>query len=271
MDPLLEFLKKHSSVDIDFIEDFLKISEGDRTHDPFKIDLDIMAKWLNSTKGHLKDTLVDSYKENIDYILLTPNRKQKGSGGHNKEIILLTDDCFRSMTLRSKSPLAEKVRYYYITLEKLVKVYKDDIIYKQGKEIELLKYNLIKKTFPVKGMIYVISIDDGYKIGKTNDMNKRYETYKTAHKNNPMIKYIFYSDDITKLESCIKNILKDHQYRDRKEFYTAELVKIIEAIKDCDAIITKFECRECGKIKKINKLKNHIDKHHAEDGKIKFH
>lgn len=63
-------LKKYSDVDIRFIKEFLDIRQGDKTHDPFRIDLDIISEWLKTSKDKLKKTLTNSYVENIDYILL---------------------------------------------------------------------------------------------------------------------------------------------------------------------------------------------------------
>jgi hypothetical protein len=54
------------------------------------------------------------------------------SGDHDKEIILLTEDCFKLLCMRSNNKKAEKIRYYYLTLEKLVEIYKDEIIKKQN-------------------------------------------------------------------------------------------------------------------------------------------
>lgn len=53
MNDLLNFLKIHSDVDIPFIEDFVAIQKGDQTHAPFKIDLEIMAKWLRTFKRNI--------------------------------------------------------------------------------------------------------------------------------------------------------------------------------------------------------------------------
>ena len=271
MESLLNFLRKYSDVDIDFIEDFIKIREGDKTHDPFRIDLDIMAKWLDARKDNLKNTLTESYKENVDYILLLVDQEQSGRGGHNKEIILITEDCFKSMCMRSKTQNAEKIRYYYITLEKLVETYKDDIINNQQKYIEKLQRNLKKEKLPVKGAIYVIAIEDGLKIGKTKDMNERYELYKTAHKDNPEIKYIFYANDIDRLENCIKNLLKHEEYRNRKEFYLIELSDIINAIKDCDQLIKGFKCESCSKINRITGFQKHVLKYHDSNELVKIY
>lgn len=189
MKELLEFLKKHSDVDIQFIEQFMKIREGDNLHYPFSIDLDVVIEWLKATKGKMKMTLEKTYTKNIDYIIVLLRSKVKQDikhGGHNKEKIYITSDTFKMLTLKSKSPDAQKVRYYYITLEKLVEIFKDDIINNQKIKIEKLEYNMKKKTFPVKGAIYIVKVDndnleEGYKLGKTKDMNKRYNTFKTHY------------------------------------------------------------------------------------------
>ena len=46
----------------------------------------------------------------------------------NKEIILMTPDCFKRMCLLSKTNKAEEVRTYFIELEKLILNYKNYII-----------------------------------------------------------------------------------------------------------------------------------------------
>jgi len=62
MKSLLNFLKKYSDIDAGFIEEFLDIREGDKTHDPFRVDLDIVTKWLKTDKDNLKKTLeISSY------------------------------------------------------------------------------------------------------------------------------------------------------------------------------------------------------------------
>jgi len=176
--------------------------------------------------------------------------------------------------MKSHTKDSEKIRYYYVTLEKLVYIFKDEIIANQKKRIDELETNMKKIKYPVKGVIYVIAIDkseNGYRIGKTNDMNKRYELYKSAHKDNPKVKFVFYSDDIDQLEKCIKNLLLYEQYRDRKEFYIAELKHIILAVKDCNSLITNFKCKMCKKSKKTNELKRHIELEHDTNEMVKFY
>jgi hypothetical protein len=83
--------------------------------------------------------------------------------------------------------------------------------------------------------------DNEFKIGKTNDMNKRRKSYNTSHKDDPEVVYIFYTHDTDRLEKCVKLALTYFQYRPNKEFYKASKNDIIEAIKDCNELITKFK------------------------------
>jgi len=102
-------------------------------------------------------------------------------------------------------------------------------------------------------------------------MNKRYELYKNAHKNNPNIKYVFYSNDIDKLEKCTKNLLRYEQYKDRKEYYLIELVDMKNAIKQCNRLITGFKCKSCNKKDKIKNFDDHIKKNHDHNELVRFY
>uniref|UniRef100_A0A6C0C9B1 MSV199 domain-containing protein n=1 Tax=viral metagenome TaxID=1070528 RepID=A0A6C0C9B1_9ZZZZ len=270
MDSLLSFLETYSDVDVAFIKEFIEIRQGDQKSGPFRIYLDSIFSWLKVCKDHLKVTLTKTYTEKIDYIILPIDREVGKVGGPNKEIILITEDCFKAMCVRSSAKDAEKIRYYYITLEKLVDVYKDEIIQNQQKHIEKLKHNMKKYKYPVKGALYVIAVDDGHKLGRTDNLNKRLPVYDTAHKDKPEVKYVFYTDDVVKLENCVKNILRDQEYRDRKEFYMIELVDIINAIEGCHVLITNFSCSSCGDKENITKLKKHVTEHGYETDKVKF-
>ena len=65
---LIEFLKKYSTINNNFIDDFFSLYDiNDK--DKFIINLDKVSRWLNARKGHLKDTLINSYKLNTDYII----------------------------------------------------------------------------------------------------------------------------------------------------------------------------------------------------------
>lgn len=76
-------------------------------------------------KNGFKKTLIRTYIKNIDYIINKNNNKNIGSGGHNKENILLTPDCFKRLCMLSKTKKAEEIRTYFLELEKLIHNYKN--------------------------------------------------------------------------------------------------------------------------------------------------
>ena len=113
-----EFLKKFSTLNNNFIDDFYNIYDPDKNIlNDFSINIDTIAKWINSKKGKLKETLVNTYTKNIDY-KITKEKEGKISKS-NKEIIMLTADCFKRLCLLSKTDKAEEVRTYFLELEKL--------------------------------------------------------------------------------------------------------------------------------------------------------
>jgi hypothetical protein len=97
-----EFLKKYSNLSNDFIDDFYNIYDyNESNNNDFIINLDIISLWLDTRKRKLKETLTKSYNKNIDYIIKTENDGKISKS--NKEIILLTPDCFKRMCLLSRT------------------------------------------------------------------------------------------------------------------------------------------------------------------------
>lgn len=120
----IDLLKKHANIDNNFIDDFCLLYDYETSEIDFIINIDIVAKWLGSKKGTIKETLVNTYNLNIDYKISKekPNSKISKS---NKEIILLTPYCFKRLCLLSKTKKGEEVRTYFISLEKLINNYKN--------------------------------------------------------------------------------------------------------------------------------------------------
>ena len=96
---LINFLKKYSKINNDFIEDFFSLYDMKDKYN-FCIDLDNISKWMVIRKDTLKDTLLNSYKENIDYIIKFNKTK---SVGKPLEKIYLTPKCFKLMAMQSRT------------------------------------------------------------------------------------------------------------------------------------------------------------------------
>ena len=83
---LIDFLKTYSKISNKFIDDFFSLYDLTNKN-VFIINLENIAKWLDSKKGDLKETLENSYKLNIDYksivkkiaFYFNGNKRQEGT------------------------------------------------------------------------------------------------------------------------------------------------------------------------------------------------
>jgi len=141
---LIEFLKKYTKINNEFIDDFFGLyDEKDKYN--FCINIDIISKWMNTRKSDLKETLINSYTQKIDYII-TINKDNKKSGP-NPEIILLTPKCFKMLSMQSKTKKSKIVREFYYELENVIDQYKNYIIEGLEDKIEKLENNQKPTSF----------------------------------------------------------------------------------------------------------------------------
>ena len=253
---LIEFLKKYTKINNEFIDDFFGLyDEKDKFN--FCIDIDIISKWMNTRKSDLKETLINSYTQKIDYII-TINKDNKKSGP-NPEIILLTPKCFKMLTMQSKTKKSKIVREFYYELENVIDQYKNYIIEGLEDKIEKLENNQKPKINPKKGVIYIIQTSDGighYKIGKSSNLKKRLQSYNQDKKDDIIPLYIYETDDINTIEKCIKIFAKKYQYRKYKEVYKTDLNMLKQIINQCSEVNEKMILIDKNKPKKIQKIKN---------------
>ena len=119
-------------------------------------------------------------------------------------------------------------------------VYKDNIINDLRRENEILRNDLKPLEIPKNyGAIYVLKTDndielkDVYKIGSSDDFKSRLLTHQTSHVHNIKVEYMYKTNDVKGVERCLKTILRERQYRKRKEFYQIELDDLKKIIDNC--------------------------------------
>ena len=122
---LQNYLKKYSTINNKFIDDFFNLYDVNTTNDDFVINLDNIAKWLNTYKRNIKKTLIESYQVDVDYKIKKLPPKGKG---RPEEEIMLSPSCFKRLSMMSKTQKAEEVRQYFISIEEHLDKYKGYII-----------------------------------------------------------------------------------------------------------------------------------------------
>jgi phage anti-repressor protein len=272
--PLLsfkDFLKKYSTLSNEFIDNFYNVYNfNEYDNNDFIINIQAVSKLLGLKIDRIKEILINGYKKNTDYKI----------SKSNKEIILLTPDCFKRLCLLSKTKKAEEVRTYYIELEKLLNNYKDYVIEGLKKTVKILENNQkeipktskgdIQRIFNAKdiarlsssqalqksGVIYILKspkdIDGIYRFGKTENFKNRLTNYNSSNSDKMEIVMIYETKDIEKIEACVITQIKELRYKKRKDFYQININLLKKIISECESLTLKYK-------KRINKNKNNND------------
>ena len=254
---LENFLIKESNVNKEFIKDFFGIQKTTlyNKYKPFTMNLDDIAYWLDTEKGLLIRTLNNSYTKNIDYIvmevLLGASTKQKHNnntdenrGGHNHKTVLLTPDCFKMICMRSRTVKAEKVRKYYVDLEKLIDKYKDTIINTQDKKIKILENDLSKDKYDDGNHCYIFEETDElneiyYRIGQSKNMKKRMANHNASNVHKKVIIFDIITDNLLHYENCLRGVMFNYRYKHNKDYYKISYEKLKYSVENCTTI-TKY-------------------------------
>lgn len=262
-----EFLKKYSDVPNEFLRDFFSIAREEYNQLMPIIDFDIVVKWLDVQKAHLKRLLINKFDKKTDYEIIEKKYKVS-SGKTHEEKIYLSPDCFKELCMLSQTAKAKQVRSYFLSMEKLVGRYHTEIHEKTYKKLGIVTANQKPKINVKCGVIYVIRAQNStpedvdvelLKIGKTTDIKKRMKTYNTGNANDIEPIFVFKVNNIDSVEKCVKDFAQKHQYRNHKEVYEVNLSIIKLLCVYCDAMInglTSFLKQEVKKKRdaQINKL-----------------
>lgn len=239
------FLKKYSSVPNGFIEDFFSIAKEKYDDNELVIKFDVVVKWLSVEKKNLKRLLVKKCTEGKDYIITIEKVDNiNGPSSNYVENIMITPLCFKFICMSSQTKKADAVKNYYLSVESLVKRYHDKIVKQMNDELKRLLNNQKTKYITKKGVVYILRALNGklnlYKIGKAKDLAKRLKGYNTGNADDIGVLFALEVDDITKVEECIKAMIKDKRYRKNKEIYEIDLDVLKKVFIDCDELHSKI-------------------------------
>ena len=232
-----DYLKKFTSINNKFIDDFFSLYDSKTTDNDFVIDLDNVIKWLKTQKKHIKKTLMETYTLDLDYkIKLRPS-----TGGRPSEQVSLTPSCFKRLCMLSRTKKAEDVRNYFIEIENHLDKYKSHIISALSEKVNKYEKEL-KPTPEIKtgGVIYILktnqNIEGVYKIGMTREFKDRLKTHQSSQPDKIDIAHIYETDNVEAVEGCLKGLLKQYAHRKRKEFYEVDINLIKSLIRQCDCM-----------------------------------
>jgi len=227
-----------------FVSSFFCYLNYDKTMD-FVVDLDNVWKWLGFTlKENAKRTLEKHFKIDVDYKIIAPSvdgsllnqEKPKQNGGQNKQTIILTIRCFKSLCLKAQTKKATEIHEYYMKMEEVLQEIVEEetdelrIQLEQKDNIILEKDNALTSTkkekqraveqatiaqFPLNTeCIYFGTIDNTneageklIKFGHTNDLSTRVQDHHKKY-NNFILVAAFRVQNKVEIENLIKTYPK---------------------------------------------------------------
>lgn len=116
------------------------------------------------------------------------------------------------------------------------------------------------------GVVYILEAQNTkinssklYKIGITNNLKKRMNTYNSGNANDVVPIIVFRVKNIHKVETCLKDILLEYQYRNKKEIYEVDVEVIKKTLYSCNDMVNGLSnaIQEDSKgMEKMNHLEN---------------
>ena len=200
-----------------FVSSFYCYLNYDKNLD-FVVDLDNVWKWLGfQQKYNARVVLEKHFQPGVDYRNISdaslntetsspPNAKQEDKwGGQNRQIIMLTIKCFKSLCLKAQTKKAAEIHEYYMKMEEVLHKIVEEETDELRKQLEQ-KDNVIAKTIKEKSRaveqatvaqfplntecIYFGTIDNTneeketmIKFGHTNDLATRVQNHHKIYEN----------------------------------------------------------------------------------------
>lgn len=160
-------------------------------------------------------------------------------------------------------------KYGYYKMKKSYEKDKSNLLEKINyleKQNKLMIQDMKKEKYPDGALVYFLdySNDDNYekdvyRLGETDDLKKRKSIYDThmLHKKPVVIKE--FVENTVRFETCLRSMLYDYRYKNKKDFYLCDLSIIKKAVKNCKRSIKNMN-QKGGGLSEINKLKLRVTK-----------
>lgn len=198
-DKLVKMIKEKMNTEEQhmFVQSFSMYLKHGHDEQAFVVNFDDVWQWIGFSRKDSGKRLVLKHLENgVDYIrirkpLLHNGVEQtSGSGGHNKETLMMTVNAFKDLCLRADTERAKQVRQYYRKMESIVHKYTAEraaqdrtMLIEENKNLannwKLERHNVLIDAHNRTKLVYLMCMktfkDGSYilKIGRTSDIKNR--------------------------------------------------------------------------------------------------
>jgi len=230
-----DVIKLFTKVPHNFVDEFFHLYDRNTAPTDFTIDLDKLAKWLDTNKGTLLATLKESYQENVDFKQQHENiRKPSQKYGGNRFIrVMITPNCMRRLCMRSRSKMAETVRTYFIEVQEFLVHYNDEIVDGLMRKIE----DLGKKKSPcVINIIRASKTNSSlYKLAKTKDL-----ILQGGHEDAELLS-VYKTPFRKEVDKFVTQLMEVKGYKKRGDIYHVDWEIIYRLVGDCAQFSIKLQ------------------------------
>lgn len=182
---------------------------------------------------------------------------------------------FKKWVTHDVLPTIREFGYY-----KMKKKYEDennDLMKKINylkKQVEEMRDDLKNDEYPDGALVYILDYSDEneeiYKLGKTDDMTQRKKIYDTHMLHKKKVVHMKEFDDPLRLEMCVRSMLYDYRYKNKRDLFICNLETVKKAFNECEKSIANMiqkggACYVDLEIKNINKkIKKNNEKLYKE-------
>jgi hypothetical protein len=224
----IQLLKKHTIVDIDFIDTFFtKFKIGEELH--FDIKDTSIAKYLGISVINLRKRLNNYYSKNNNFIENVDFIKVK-IGKTSAVSYMCNYACFEKIAMGGDTEQSETVRMYFVKIREFLVENQKTIYQAMENKTKLNKYNGFEG-------IYFFVIDqrhpDIFKIGRTTNIVNRLRNYNVGRIDEVDLKYYALVKNYVLVEQCMKHNLIKNQYLKNKEIYKINPSSLNQIINEC--------------------------------------
>ena len=264
IDNFINFLNKQNcNVPKDFLKNYFILTRNDY------VSFSDCIYWINVERDNLVRTLNKTYKEGIDFFIISNNENKNliklnlnaiNEKNNRRKYYKLTVDCFKKIAMSSNSKNGRLTKQYYIEMERIVKDFSNKELIRLQNENAILKRNLNPINISDKEGLYVWHENDilKYRIGSGEILNRRLKQHNSSHADNIVVDYCIETTCYKDLESIVLKILDNKRYRENKDFFNCDLKIIKKVIISVNKLLIQYRdnCDE----EKILNIKNSSSK-----------
>ena len=224
----ISLLKKHTTIDIKFINTFFKKFKIGGELD-FDIKDKMVAEYLDITLDNVRRRLQNKYSktkkfiENVDFIKI----KFGKTTGVN---YMINYQCFEKIAMSGETQQSEIVRMYFIKLREF-------IVENQKMIFQAIENKNDLSIYRGYESIYFFAVDKRkqniFKVGRTQDIIQRLRNYNVGRIKEVDLKYFALVKNPLLIEKCIGLKLDKKRLIPDREIFIVDPTKLKKIIDDC--------------------------------------